>query len=96
MDRAGSSAEGVKAEHLVHTGLLWMFSVPNFQNRLLRTCFTGWLLLATLRPAYSNAPPFACGNFLAAPAYLLRLIFSPTEEDWQADARLPATPYSMS
>ena len=49
-ERAGSSAEGVKAEHLGHTGLLWMFSVPNFQNRLLRGCFTGCLLLATLRP----------------------------------------------
>ena len=28
------------------------------------------------------------GNFLAAPAYLLRLSLSPTEEDWQADGRL--------
>ena len=28
------------------------------------------------------------GSFFAAPAYLLRLSFSPTEEDWQADGRL--------
>jgi Uncharacterised nucleotidyltransferase len=28
------------------------------------------------------------GNFLAAPAYLLRLSLSPTEEDWQADGQL--------
>lgn len=28
------------------------------------------------------------GNWLAAPAYLLRLSLSPTEEDWQADGRL--------
>jgi hypothetical protein len=28
------------------------------------------------------------GNFLAAPAYLLRLSFSPTEEDWQADGKI--------
>jgi len=28
------------------------------------------------------------GNFLAAPAYLLRLSFSPTEEDWQADGKM--------
>jgi hypothetical protein len=28
------------------------------------------------------------GNFLAAPAYLLRLSFSPTEEDWRADGKI--------
>lgn len=28
------------------------------------------------------------GNFLAAPAYLLRLSFSPTEEDWQASGQV--------
>ena len=57
-----------------------------------------------LLPAAGHAPPGLFeraafrlrmrGNFLAAPAYLLRLIFSPKEEDWQADARLPATLYS--
>ena len=28
------------------------------------------------------------GGLLAAPAYLLRLSFSPTEEDWQADGQI--------
>jgi hypothetical protein len=28
------------------------------------------------------------GGLLAAPAYLLRLTFSPTEEDWQTDGRI--------
>jgi hypothetical protein len=28
------------------------------------------------------------GGFLAAPAYLLRLALSPTEEDWQADGKI--------
>jgi hypothetical protein len=32
------------------------------------------------------------GNFLAAPAYLLRLAFSLTEEDWQADGKMSSNP----
>ena len=32
------------------------------------------------------------GNFLAAPAYLLRLSFSSTEEDWQADGKITSNP----
>lgn len=53
-------------------------------------------------PAAGYAPPnlFARaqfrlrmrGNFLAAPAYLLRLSFSPTEEDWQANRKTRSNP----
>ena len=32
------------------------------------------------------------GSFLAAPAYLLRLSFSSTEEDWQADGKIGSNP----
>lgn len=49
-------------------------------------------------PAAGYAPPGLLGraafrlhmrgNWLAAPAYLLRLSLSPTEEDWQADGKL--------
>jgi hypothetical protein len=33
------------------------------------------------------------GNFLAAPAYLLRLSFSPTEEDWQVGGKISSNPF---
>lgn len=33
------------------------------------------------------------GNFFAAPAYLLRLSLSPTEEDWQADGKLTSATF---
>jgi hypothetical protein len=33
------------------------------------------------------------GGLLAAPAYLLRLSFSPTEEDWQADDKISNNPF---
>jgi hypothetical protein len=33
------------------------------------------------------------GRFLSAPAYLLRLLLSPTEEDWQARGEVSASPW---
>jgi hypothetical protein len=33
------------------------------------------------------------GSFLAAPAYLLRLSLSPTEEDWQASGKISSNPF---
>jgi hypothetical protein len=49
-------------------------------------------------PAAGHAPPGLFqraafrlrmrGGLLAAPAYLLRLTLSPTEEDWQADGEI--------
>lgn len=57
----------------------------------------GWL------PAAGYAPPGLFervafrlrmrGNIAAAPGYMLRLAFSPTEEDWQANGRISPSPF---
>lgn len=62
-------------------------SAAKLESRVLR-----WL------PAAGYAPPGLferaafrlrmCGSFFAAPAYLLRLSLSPTEEDWQAGDKI--------
>lgn len=68
-------------------------------SRVLRDTSAAKLAARALRwlPAAGYAPPGLFeraafrlrmrGNLFAAPAYLLRLSLSPTEEDWQADGR---------
>ena len=101
--RATASARAVRADHILHTGLL-------LAADLLRACLpediyaiarqdvlAAKLVARILRwlPAAGHAPPTLferaafrlCmrGGVLAAPAYLLRLSLSPTEEDWKQD-----------
>lgn len=111
-ERAGSSAEAVKAEHLLHTGLRLAVDVLRAElpeqivARVREDAVASKLAVRVLHwlPAagYARLGLFERatfrlrmrGNFLAAPAYLLRLSFSPTEEDWQAAAQFVATLYS--
>lgn len=74
-------------------------------SRVLRDASAAKLAARALRwlPAAGYAPPGLFeraafrlrmrGNLLAAPAYLLRLSLSPTEEDWQTDGQLSHNPF---
>ena len=72
----------------------------NVQSRVQEDATATQLVKRVLRwlPAAGNTPPGLferaafrmrmCGGLLAAPAYLLRLSLSPTEEDWQRDGQV--------
>ena len=104
--RATASARAVRADHMLHTGLLLAADLlhaclPEDINALVRQdALAAKLVARILRwlPAAGHAPPALFeraafrlrmrGGLLAAPAYLLRLSLSPTEEDWQADGEI--------
>jgi hypothetical protein len=101
-DRALKSAQEVRAEHLLNTGLrlatgLLRARLPEgISARVQSDAAAAKLVKGILcwLPAAGWAPPSLFeramfrlrmrGSLLAAPAYLLRLSFTPTEEDWQA------------
>jgi len=100
-ERVLQSAQAVRAEHLLNTGLrlasellgaklpekIWQQVKSDAVAAKLVRRILGWL------PAAGYAPPGLFeratfrlrmrGGVLTAPAYLLRLSLSPTEEDWQ-------------
>ena len=104
--RATASARAVRADHMLHTGLLLAADLlhahlPEDVDALVRQdALAAKLVARILRwlPAAGHAPPALFervafrlrmrGGLLAAPAYLLRLSLSPTEEDWQADGEI--------
>ena len=104
--RATASARAVRADHMLHTGLLLAADVldahlPEDVNALVRQdALAAKLVARILRwlPAAGHAPPTLFeraafrlrmrGGLLGAPAYLLRLSLSPTEEDWQAGGEI--------
>jgi hypothetical protein len=104
--RATASARAVRANHMLHTGLLLAADVlharlPEAIDALVRQdALAAKLVARILRwlPAAGHAPPALFeraafrlrmrGGLLAAPAYLLRLSLSPTEEDWQAGGEI--------
>ena len=99
--RATASARAVRADHMLHTGLLLAADLlharlPEDVDALVRQdAMAAKLVARILRwlPAAGHAPPALFervafrlrmrGGLLAAPAYLLRLSLSPTEEDWK-------------
>ena len=104
--RATASARVVRADHMLHTGLLLAADLlhahlPEDMDAIVRQdALAAKLVARILRwlPAAGHAPPALFervafrlrmrGGLLAAPAYLLRLSLSPTEEDWQADGEI--------
>ena len=104
--RATASARAVRADHMLHTGLLLAADLlhahlPEDMDAIVRQdALAAKLVARILRwlPAAGHAPPALFervafrlrmrGGLLAAPAYLLRLSLSPTEEDWQADGEI--------
>lgn len=82
------------------TGVLRAELPPPMADRVQQDAVAAKLAARVLRrlPAAGYAPPGLLeraafrlrmrGGFFAAPAYLLRLSFSPTEEDWQPDGNL--------
>jgi len=104
-ERAGLSAQAVKAEHLLHTGLRLAMDVLRAElpeavaTRLRKDTVAAKLAARVLHwlPAAGYArlgllerAAFRLrmrGNFLAAPGYLLKFSFSPTEEDWQTSGQ---------
>lgn len=104
--RATASARAVRANHMLHTGLLLAADLlhahlPEDVDVLVRQdAMAAKLVARILRwlPAAGHAPPALFervafrlrmrGGLLAAPAYLLRLSLSPTEEDWQSGGKI--------
>ena len=104
--RATASARAVRADHMLHTGLLLAADLlharlPEDMDAIVRQdALAAKLVARILRwlPAAGHAPPALFervafrlrmrGGLLAAPAYLLRLSLSPTEEDWQAGGEI--------
>ncbi len=104
--RATASASAVRADHMLHTGLLLAADLlharlPEDMDAIVRQdALAAKLVARILRwlPAAGHAPPTLFeraafrlrmrGGLLAAPAYLLRLSLSPTEEDWQAGGEI--------
>lgn len=105
-ERARSSAKGVQAEQLLHTGLRLAMDVlhaelPEQIAAEVRGDHVAARLAGQVQhwlPAGGYTPPGLFeraafrlrmrGNVLAAPGYLVRLSFSPTEEDWQASGTI--------
>ena len=104
--RARASANAVRADHMLHTGLLLAADLlhahlPEDIYALVRQdALAAKLVARILRwlPGAGHTPPALFeraafrlrmrGGLLAAPAYLLRLSLSPTEEDWQAGGEI--------
>jgi hypothetical protein len=104
--RATASARAVRADHMLHTGLLLAADLlhahlPEEIYALVRQdALAAKLVARILRwlPGAGHTPPALVeraafrlqmrGGLLAAPAYLLRLSLSPTEEDWQAGGEI--------
>ena len=104
--RATASARAVRADRMLHTGLLLAVDLlhahlPEDIYALVRQdALAAKLVARILRwlPGAGRTPPALIervafrlrmrGGLLGAPAYLLRLSLSPTEEDWQADGEI--------
>jgi hypothetical protein len=107
---ATASARAVRAEHMLHTGLLLAADLlharlPEDVDVVVRRDTLAAKLVARISrwlPAAGHAPPALLkraafrlqmhGGLLAAPAYLLRLSLSPTEEDWQRSGKISHNP----
>lgn len=105
-DRAIASAERVRAEHLLHTGLrlavdLLHAELPaQIAARMREDADAAKLAARVLHwlPAAGSAQPGLFeriafrlqmgGGLFAAPAYLVRLSLSPTEEDWRTGTKM--------
>ena len=104
-DRAANSAREIRAERMLHTGLLLAVDLlgtqladkilavvrPDRQAAQLAGRIVGWLMDGNAKPpGLFERAAFRLrmrGGLFAAPAYLLRLSFSPTEEDWQESGK---------
>jgi Uncharacterised nucleotidyltransferase len=99
--RATASARAVRADHMLHTGLLLAADLlhahlpEDIYAFVRQDALAAKLVARILRwlPGAGHTPPALFeraafrlrmrGGLLAAPAYLLRLALSPTEEDWK-------------